>query len=153
QSDFSHDSGPAVASARKTDPHQEVGACFMTVDLYQTPLRYGAAYDELSADGVTPRPHWAHLMESLLSIGHAELERRWSRAERRIRENGITYNIYGDPLGANRAWKIDIVPLLIAAEEWRYIEAGIIQRAQLLNLLLEDFYGSQNLVSQGHFPA
>src|ERR1700728_3201500 len=74
----------------------------MTVDLYQTPLRYGAAYDELSADGVTPRPHWAHLMESLLSIGHAELERRWSRAERRIRENGITYNIYSDPLGANR---------------------------------------------------
>ena len=34
----------------------------MTVDLYQTPLRYGAAYDELSTDGVTPRPHWAHLI-------------------------------------------------------------------------------------------
>ena len=125
----------------------------MTVDLYQTPLRYGAAYDELSADGVTPRPHWAHLMESLLSIGHAELERRWSRAERRIRENGITYNIYSDPLGANRAWKIDIIPLLIPADEWRYIEAGIIQRAQLLSLLLEDLYGSQSLVAQGHFPA
>ena len=125
----------------------------MTVDLYQTPLRYEAAYDELSADGVTPRPHWAHLMESLLEIGHAELERRWSRAERRIRENGITYNIYSDPLGANRAWQIDIIPLLIPAEEWRYIEAGIIQRAQLLGLLLEDLYGSQDLVARGHFPA
>src|ERR1700761_1429116 len=124
----------------------------MTVDLYQTPLRYGGAYDELSADGVTPRPHWAHLMESLLSIGHAELERRWSRAERRIRENGITYNIYSDPLGANRAWQIDIIPLLISADEWRYIEAGIIQRAQLLSLLLEDLYGSQELVARGHFP-
>src|SRR5277367_3142579 len=125
----------------------------MTVDLYQTPLRYGGAYDELSADGVTPRPHWAHLMESLLAIGHAELERRWSRAERRIRENGITYNIYSDPLGANRAWKIDIIPLLIPADEWRYIEAGIIQRAQLLSLLLEDLYGSQDLVARGRFPA
>ena len=125
----------------------------MTADLYQTPLRYGAAYDELSADGVTPRPHWVHLMESLLGIGHAELERRWSRAERRIRENGITYNIYSDPLGANRAWQIDIIPLLIPADEWRYIEAGIIQRAQLLGLLLEDLYGSQNLVARGHFPA
>jgi uncharacterized circularly permuted ATP-grasp superfamily protein/uncharacterized alpha-E superfamily protein len=125
----------------------------MTVDLNQTPLRYGDAYDELSADGVTPRPHWAHLMESLQAIGPEELGRRWARAERRIRENGITYNIYGDPLGASRAWKIDIVPLLIPADEWRYIEAGIIQRAQLLNLLLEDLYGAQGLVAHGHFPA
>jgi uncharacterized circularly permuted ATP-grasp superfamily protein/uncharacterized alpha-E superfamily protein len=125
----------------------------MTVDLNQPPLRYRDAYDEMSADGLTPRPHWAHLMESLQAIGPEELGRRWARAERRIRENGITYNIYGDPLGASRAWQIDIVPLLIPAEEWRRIEAGIIQRAHLLNLLLEDLYGSQTLVSQGHFPA
>jgi len=125
----------------------------MMVDLYQTPLRYGAAYDELSTDGVTPRPHWAHLMESLRTIGPEELGRRWNRAERRIRENGITYNIYNDPLGANRPWKIDIVPFLISADEWRFIEAGIIQRAQLLSLLLQDLYGAQNLVVEGHFPA
>src|SRR5580692_4645112 len=153
QPDLSHDSGPEVASARKTDPHQEVGASFMTVDLYQPPLRYGDAYDESSADGVTPRPHWVHLIESLQAVGPEELGRRWARAERRIRENGITYNIYGDPLGGNRPWKIDIIPFLIAADEWRFIEAGIIQRAQLLNLLLEDLYGPQDLVAHGHFPA
>ncbi len=125
----------------------------MTVDLFQTSLHYAAVYDELSANGVTPRPHWAHLMESLREIGPEELGRRWNRAERRIRENGITYNIYSDPLGANRPWKIDIVPLLISADEWRFIEAGIIQRAQLLSLILEDLYGSQDLIAQGHFPA
>src|SRR5450432_4492926 len=125
----------------------------MSVDLDQVPLRYGAAYDELSADGVNPRAHWAHLMESLRAIGYEELGRRWGRAERRIRENGITYNIYSDALGISREWKIDIVPLLIPADEWRFIEAGIIQRAQLLNLLLEDLYGAQVLVAQGHFPA
>jgi uncharacterized circularly permuted ATP-grasp superfamily protein/uncharacterized alpha-E superfamily protein len=81
------------------------------------------------------------------------LGKRWSRAERRIRENGITYNIYSDPLGANRPWKIDIVPMLIPADEWRYIEAGIVQRAQLLSLVLEDLYGPQALVADGHFPA
>ncbi len=99
----------------------------MTVDLNPNPLRYRDAYDESSADGVTPRPHWAHLVESLRAIGPEELRRRWARAERRIRENGITYNVYGDPLGAGRAWKIDIVPLLIPADEWRFIEAGIVQ--------------------------
>ena len=125
----------------------------MTVDLDQVPLRYGASYDELSADGVNPRAHWAHLMESLRGIGPEELGRRWIRAERRIRENGITYNIYSDPLGANRPWKIDIVPFLIPPSEWRHIEQGILQRAQLLNLILEDLYGSQNLVADGHFPA
>jgi len=125
----------------------------MSMNLYQNPLRYGAAYDELSADGVTPRPHWAHLMESLRGIGPEELGRRWNRAERRIRENGITYNVYGDPLGANRPWRIDIIPLLIPADEWRFIEAGITQRASLLSRLIEDLYGPQVLLAQGHFPA
>jgi uncharacterized circularly permuted ATP-grasp superfamily protein/uncharacterized alpha-E superfamily protein len=125
----------------------------MITDLDQTPLAYGSTYDELSADGVTPRPHWTHLMESLREIGAEELGSRWSRAERRIRENGITYNIYSDPLGANRPWKIDIVPFLISANEWRFIEEGILQRARLLNLILEDLYGAQELVASGRFPA
>jgi uncharacterized circularly permuted ATP-grasp superfamily protein len=125
----------------------------MTADLYQSPLRYGAAFDELSADGVTPRPHWARIMKSFRAIGPEELGRRWERAERRIRENGITYNIYSDPLGANRPWKIDIIPFLIPAEEWRFLEAGIVQRARLLSRILEDLYGAQELLVNGHFPA
>jgi uncharacterized circularly permuted ATP-grasp superfamily protein/uncharacterized alpha-E superfamily protein len=124
----------------------------MISDLLQIPLRDPTVYDELSADGVTPRPHWAGFMAALRQIGSAELERRWSRAERRIRENGVTYNIYGDPLGANRPWRIDLVPLLIGAAEWRYIEAGIVQRAELLNLILEDLYGPQKLISSGRLP-
>jgi len=125
----------------------------MTVDLYQTPLHFGAAYDELSADGVTPRPHWARIMKAFRAIGPEELGHRWERAERRIRENGITYNIYSDPLGANRPWQIDIVPFLIPADEWRFLEAGIIQRARLLSRILEDLYGPQELLANGHFPA
>ena len=51
-------------------------------------------------------------------------------------------------------WRTDVVPqLLISAEEWRYIEAGVIQRARLLSLLLQDLYGPQNLLKDGHFPA
>ncbi len=125
----------------------------MIEDLNQIELRYRSVYDELSADGVAPRRHWIDLMEWLRAIGPDELGRRWARAERRIRENGITYNMYTDPQGANRPWRIDIVPFLLPAEEWRFIEAGVIQRAQLLNLLLEDLYGSQKLVEEGYFPA
>jgi len=125
----------------------------MIADLLQIPFTDPSIYNELAADGVTPRPHWAPFIESLEAVGSAELVRRWERAERRIRENGVTYNIYTDPQGANRPWAMDPIPLLIPAEQWRYIEAGVKQRAQLLNLVLEDTYGPRRLVSNGDLPA
>ena len=125
----------------------------MISDLYQSALHYGDTFDESSADGVSPRSHWKPLMESLHALGVEELGRRWALAERRIRENGITYNIYGDPLGAHRPWRTDLVPMLLLEDEWSFIEAGIIQRAELLSRLLADLYGDQNLLKDGHFPA
>ena len=125
----------------------------MIFDLLQIPLGDQSTYNEFAPDGVTPRPHWSAFVESMQAMGPDEMAHRWERAERRIRENGVTYNIYSDPLGANRPWAIDPIPLLIPAQEWRYIEAGIIQRAQLLNLLLADIYGSRKLVAKGDLPA
>lgn len=125
----------------------------MIADLLQTSLRDPAVYDELSADGVRPRPHWTALIQSLHNLGSEELSNRWAQAERLIRENGVTYNIYGDPRGANRPWNIDLIPLLISADEWKSIEAGILQRARLLELLLEDLYGPRKLLVEGRLPA
>jgi uncharacterized circularly permuted ATP-grasp superfamily protein/uncharacterized alpha-E superfamily protein len=125
----------------------------MLFDLLQIPFADTSVYNELAPDGVSPRAHWAPFVDSLQNIGSEELARRWERAERRIRENGVTYNIYTDPLGKNRPWAIDPVPLLVPPEEWRYIEAGIIQRAELLNIVLGDIYGGRRLVSKGDLPA
>jgi uncharacterized circularly permuted ATP-grasp superfamily protein/uncharacterized alpha-E superfamily protein len=125
----------------------------MIADLLQTLLPDRSCYNEMAPDGVTPRAHWSAFIESLQAIGSDELAHRWEHAERRIRENGVTYNIYTDPQGANRPLAIDPIPLLIDPEEWRFIEEGIIQRAHLLNLLLEDFYGPRRLVARGDIPA
>src|ERR1700681_2861219 len=125
----------------------------MLADLLQIPLSDTSVYNELASDGVTPRAHWDPFIGSLKNIGSDELARRWERAERRIRENGVTYNIYTDPLGKNRPWAIDPVPLLVPPEEWRFIEAGIIQRAELLNLVLQDIYGERRLISGGDLPS
>ncbi len=122
-------------------------------DLLQSLLPDQSTYNELAPDGVTPRPHWASFIESLRGVDSEELARRWEHAERRIRENGITYNIYTEPQGVNRPLAIDPIPLLIPADEWRVIEEGIIQRAQLLNLLLEDIYGPRRLITNGDIPA
>jgi hypothetical protein len=68
---------------------------------------------------VTPRPHWSAFIDRF-KIGSDELARRWEHAERRIRENGVTYNIYTDPQGANRPLAIDPIPLLIAARRMAF---------------------------------
>jgi uncharacterized circularly permuted ATP-grasp superfamily protein/uncharacterized alpha-E superfamily protein len=125
----------------------------MTSNLLQASLHDPAVFDELSADGVTPRGHWSSFIQSLTALGAGELEKRLARAERRIRENGVTYNVYGDPLGVSRPWKIDLVPLLIPADEWRFLEKGVIQRAELLNQVLQDLYGPQKLLASGRLPA
>lgn len=125
----------------------------MISELLHIPTPDPSVYNEPSPDGVNPRPHWACFVDTLDEVGREELARRWSRAERRIRENGVTYNIYSDPRGAARPWQIDAIPLLIPQQEWNYIEAGIVQRAELLSLLLKDLYGPRNILSGGHLPA
>jgi len=110
-------------------------------------------HDELLAAPDTPRPHWARFAASLAQLGPQEMARRWEQARRLLRENGVTYNVYGDPRGADRPWELDPIPLLLAADEWRALEAGLAQRAQLLNLVLADLYGPQRLVNDGLLPA
>ena len=112
----------------------------------------GQVYDEmLGAPGVL-RPHWETFIRALDAMGGEELPRRWEHARRTIRENGVTYNVYGDPRGTTRPWELDTIPLLIPAEEWRILEEGLIQRARLLNLIVSDLYGQQSLLSEGHLP-
>jgi len=110
-------------------------------------------YDEMAAAPGVLRPHWHTFISSLSALGGEELARRWNVARQRIRENGVTYNIYGDPLGMDRPWSLDSIPLLIPPSEWKALEAGVIQRARLLNYILTDLYGPQQLLRDGSLPA
>jgi uncharacterized circularly permuted ATP-grasp superfamily protein/uncharacterized alpha-E superfamily protein len=110
-------------------------------------------YDELLERDGSIRPHWRPLIEHL-SRGGADTVRRCVDMTRRlIIENGVTYNVYADPQGRDRPWQLDPLPLLIDHREWRELEAGLKQRAQLLNALLADLYGPQRLIADGVVPA
>lgn len=113
-----------------------------------------ALYDEMrDGDAAGPtRPHWRTFATRFDALGAPEIEHRWEQAQRLIQENGVTYNVYGDPRGMDRPWALDPVPLLISPEEWRGIEAALIQRAKLLDLVLADLYGPQKLLTEGHLP-
>ncbi len=111
------------------------------------------AFDEMQSVPGAVRPHWEKLTRALNRLGREELAARWENGRRIIREHGVTYNVYGDPQGMDRPWELDMIPLVISEEEWRHIEAGLIQRARLLNLILDDIYaGSQRLLRDGFLP-
>ncbi len=110
-------------------------------------------YDEMFAAPGVLRPNWDTFISELSARGDEELGRRWQTARQRIRENGVTYNVYGDPMGMARPWNLDAIPLIIPPSEWAQLEAGLIQRARLLNLILADLYGPQKLLHGGQIPA
>jgi len=117
-------------------------------DYFNIHQSYGELLDE---DGKV-RPHWETFFETYSRLGEEEINSRNTDTLRLLRENGVTYNIYGDPNGLNRPWKLDNIPFLISKEEWTSIETGLSQRAQLLNLILEDIYGERKLIKEGILP-
>lgn len=116
------------------------------------PLNAGAYHELLDADGQV-RPHWQQLFERLQRSSPAQLVQRQTLLARQIQENGVTYNVYADPDGADRPWELDLLPNLIPAEEWQQIAAGVAQRAGVLNAVLADLYGPQQLLADGLLPA
>lgn len=131
-----------------TDIHG-VATPWRLFDGYQ-PL--GGAYDEMVAAPGVLRPHCEGFARSLEALGQNEFASRLEGAKRTIRENGVTYNIYGDPEGVDRPWDLDMVPLLISPGEWARLETGLVQRTTLLNLILADLYGPQTLLDAGLLP-
>ena len=119
-------------------------------DGYQ--VRNGHVHDELIAPDGELRPHYDTFVRSLETLGRHELALRWENAKRAIRDNGVTYNVYGDPEGVDRPWTLDMIPLLVPSAEWTRIEAALIQRARVLNLLLSDLYGPQTLLRERQLP-
>lgn len=98
------------------------------------------------------QPHWVRLLKDLEEFGAQERLRRFESAGRIVREQGITYNVYGDERGMERPWELDPLPMLLSCREWAQIERGLIQRASLLNAILADCYGAQRLIRSGELP-
>src|SRR5687768_15910543 len=75
-------------------------------------------WDEMLDASSAVRPSWRPLVDSLTGLDRASLASRWEQARRVIRENGVTYNVHGDPEGLSRPWELDAVPLLMPSAEW-----------------------------------
>lgn len=109
-------------------------------------------WDETARPDGAPNPTWQRLMAKLQQLGPGELMVRWEQARRLLEENGVTYNVYGDPRGVDRPWQLDAVPMLLESDEWAGIEAAVSQRAMLLDRILADLYGPQRLLREDRLP-
>ncbi len=109
-------------------------------------------FDEMHGHDHSIRDHWKPLISAMESLGDNTLQQFQTQAERLIGQNGVTYQVHGDANRENRPWKLDLIPAIISENDWKTIDAGLTQRADLLNLILTDLYGSRALIRSGTIP-
>jgi uncharacterized circularly permuted ATP-grasp superfamily protein/uncharacterized alpha-E superfamily protein len=111
------------------------------------------SFDELLDEHQQPRAHWQGMLNSLSRESVSSMNQRLDDVGNQIRENGVTYNVYGDAKGRQRPWDLNLLPMILPHDEWASLEAAVIQRATVLNKVLGDVYGEQRLLQEGLLPA
>ena len=111
-----------------------------------------APYDELRDSIGRVRGHWSAFAKTLTQLSPEEFARREASARATVQDNGVTYNVYDDRGGQARPWQLDIVPFILSSADWKNIEAAVLQRAMLADLLLRDIYGAQRLIRENILP-
>ncbi len=110
-------------------------------------------HDELMDATGALRPRWRTLLTALAEFGPEESRRRFDIADRHLADAGVVYRVYNDPTGAERAWPLAHLPMVVDEADWAVLAAGVVERANVLEALLADLYGPARLVSEGLVPA
>jgi uncharacterized circularly permuted ATP-grasp superfamily protein/uncharacterized alpha-E superfamily protein len=108
-------------------------------------------HDEMLDGDGRVRERWSHVGRVLDRLGHPELLNRRSEAARLLADDGVDYQL-SSPGQTRQRWTLDPVPVLLGSQEWTEVERGVIQRAELLNLILADLYGERRLLRTGLLP-
>jgi len=93
-----------------------------------------SAYDELVTGQKSIRYHWQGILSIIRALPGGGLSERVESARRQLAESGATFNLLDDR--GSPGWTFDPLPFFIAPDEWAAIEAGLIQRATLLDGVL-----------------
>ncbi len=113
----------------------------------------GDFYDELFAAPGQPRSAAATLIAKIAQLSIEELHQRQAMAQSTLFKMGVTFNVYSDQEGSERILPFDIIPRIVAAQEWAVLEKGLKQRIHALNLFLSDIYSDQKIITDGIIPA
>ncbi|GMV99853.1 MAG: hypothetical protein AMXMBFR84_09920 [Candidatus Hydrogenedentota bacterium] len=114
--------------------------------------RMDGFYDELVEGPGLPRQGMEALFQKMAEFGPEEVLRRQKDAEALMFRLGITFNVYGDERREERIFPFDLIPRIITASEWAWIEKGLKQRIEVLNLFIHDIYHDQKILKDGVIP-
>ncbi|GAB4196670.1 MAG: hypothetical protein Fur006_44400 [Coleofasciculaceae cyanobacterium] len=112
----------------------------------------GNFYDELFSAKGQPRPEAAPLVKWMQKLEPEELQRYQTTAQIALFKLGVTFNVYSDNQGVERVFPFDIIPRIISAREWDWLERGLKQRITALNLFLDDIYNEHRILQDGKIP-
>jgi uncharacterized circularly permuted ATP-grasp superfamily protein/uncharacterized alpha-E superfamily protein len=98
------------------------------------------------------RPHWQSLGVKIQRWSSEERTSIANAAARMIADLGTTFNVYSDAGGVGQPYELDPIPLLIPPADWTHVSAGLAQRMRLIDAVLTDLYGPQQLLKEGLIP-
>jgi uncharacterized circularly permuted ATP-grasp superfamily protein len=110
-------------------------------------------YDEIFLGKGQPRPAAASLIQWMQQLGEEALQQHQDAAQIALFNLGVTFNVYSDNQGVERVFPFDIIPRIVSAQEWQWLEKGLKQRIKALNLFLADIYDQQKIIQDGKIPA
>jgi uncharacterized circularly permuted ATP-grasp superfamily protein/uncharacterized alpha-E superfamily protein len=139
-----------MAAHLDTSVEQETAGLEQFVASYR-PLT--GIFDEMMDGDGRVRAHWRPFLAMLAALGAEAINRRFAAADRYLRGSGVFYRVYEDAAGIERPWPLSHVPLIVEPSEWKVLQAGLIQRAELLEAVLADAYGPAWLSRDGRLPA
>ncbi|OAI42169.1 hypothetical protein AYO38_03225 [bacterium SCGC AG-212-C10] len=112
----------------------------------------GAGYDEMFVSPGVPREHCRAVVDALAGLTAEDLADARRRADVAFLNLGITFTVYSESAGIERIFPFDLVPRVMAQQEWRKVELGLGQRIRALNAFVQDAYNEQRIVEKGIIP-
>ena len=108
----------------------------------------GAAYDEMIDSEGEVRPAYTAVHSTLGRAQPSELRTIAESLANNYFQAGVTFDVGG----VERPFPLDLVPRVIAAEEWHVIETGVAQRVRALEAFLADVYAEARVITDGVIP-
>jgi uncharacterized circularly permuted ATP-grasp superfamily protein len=113
----------------------------------------GDFYDELFLVDGSFRPAATTLLDRLATLSIEQLHHRQKMAQLALFKMGVTFNHYADSQATEKILPFDIIPRILPIDEWKWLEQGLKQRIEALNLFLADIYGDQKIIKDRVVPA
>ena len=110
-------------------------------------------YDETFQSDERVRGHYEHVLERFEKLSFDDFNRRRQALNKGFRDKGITFTVYNNDEGTERIMPFDLFPRVISSNEWNFLEKGLIQRVQAINLFLHDIYNQQQILKDKVIPA